>query len=184
MSSSKFSVAAVAVLAVAGMIGLVAASEPLYRAFCKATGTGGTPRIAAAAPGVEAGGAEAGRTMVVRFDASVIKGMPWTFEPETRQVTVHLGEQTLALFRATNTSGADITGTASFNVVPAKAGRYFDKIQCFCFTEQHLAAGQSAEMPVSFFVDPKIAEDPDTADIGTITLAYTFFPKPPDRGLP
>lgn len=167
------------VAAVLGMVGLVVASAPLYRAFCKATGTGGTPRVATAAPG--AAGAQ---TMIVRFDASVIKGMPWRFAPENRQVKVRLGEQTLAVFRATNTSGADMTGTASFNVLPAKAGRYFDKIQCFCFTEQHLAAGQSAEMPVSFFVDPKIAEDPDTADIGTITLAYTFFPKPPDRGLP
>ncbi len=175
---SRTAIVAVAVLAIAGMTGLVAASEPLYRAFCGATGAGGTTRRAAAAPGVEAGGAEAGRTMVVRFDASVIKGMPWTFEPERRQVTVRLGEQTLALFRATNTSGADITGTASFNVVPAKAGRYFDKIQCFCFTSQHLAPGQTAEMPVTFFVDPKIAQDPDTADVSTITLAYTFFPKP------
>lgn len=170
---SRTAIVAVAVLAIAGMTGLVAASEPLYRAFCGATGAGGTTRRAAAAPG-----AEGTRTVVVRFDASVGKGMPWTFEPETRQVTVHLGEQTLALFRATNTSGADMTGTASFNVVPAKAGRYFDKIQCFCFTSQHLAPGQTAEMPVTFFVDPKIAQDPDTADVNTITLAYTFFPKP------
>lgn len=161
------------VAAVLAMVGLVVASAPLYRAFCKATGTGGTPRVAAAAPG--AAGAQ---TMLVRFDASVIKGMPWRFVPENRQVKVRLGEQTLAVFRATNTSGADMTGTASFNVVPAKAGRYFDKIQCFCFTSQHLAPGQTAEMPVTFFVDPKIAQDPDTADVNTITLAYTFFPKP------
>ncbi len=116
--------------------------------------------------------------MIVRFDASVSKDMPWVFVPEQRQVQVRLGEQTLALFRATNTSVIPMTGTATFNVLPTKAGKYFDKIQCFCFTEQHLAPRESADMPVSFFVDPKIADDPDMADVGTITLAYTFFPKP------
>ena len=159
-------------LVVAAMVGLVVASAPLYRAFCRATGVGGTPQLAAAAPGAETG------TIQVRFDASVARGMPWRFAPKQRELRVRLGEQTLAFFSATNTADHAVVGTATFNVTPDKAGRYFDKIQCFCFSEQRLAAGQSVDLPVVFFVDPAIAHDPHTAEIGTITLAYTFFLHP------
>jgi cytochrome c oxidase assembly protein subunit 11 len=162
----------VAVLAavVAAMIGLVAASVPLYRLYCKVTGAGGTPRVAAAESTERSA-----KTIHVRFDASVAKGMPWRFQPEAREVTVHLGEDTLAVFTATNTSDQPVTGTAVFNVTPEKIGRYFNKIQCFCFSEQVLQPGQTVAMPVTFFVDPAIASDPHTNEVGTITLSYTFF---------
>ena len=103
--------------------------------------------------------------------------MNWRFEPEQREIQVRLGERTLALFRATNLAPQEVTGTATFNVLPAKVGAYFDKIQCFCFTEQRLSAGQSTELPVTFFIDPSMAADPEMDDVATITLAYTFFPK-------
>ncbi|MGE5503105.1 MAG: cytochrome c oxidase assembly protein [Actinomycetota bacterium] len=160
------------------MVGLTAAAVPLYRLYCAATGAGGTPRVAAAAPGGE------GREITVRFDANVAKGLPWRFEPEQREMTVRLGETALATFRATNTANHAVTGQAVFNVTPDKAGRYFDKIQCFCFSEQHLDAGQTAEMPVSFFVDPKLATDPHTDEVRTITLSYTFFPRDDRQGQP
>jgi cytochrome c oxidase assembly protein subunit 11 len=161
----------VLVAVLAGMVGLTAAAVPLYRLYCAATGAGGTTQVAASAPGAAAG------TVTVRFDANVAKGLPWRFEPEQRQMTVRLGETALATFRATNTGDRDTSGQAVFNVTPDKAGKYFDKIQCFCFTEQHLAAGQTAEMPVSFFVDPGLATDPHTGEVHTITLSYTFFPR-------
>ena len=173
--SPKTRALALSVVAVLAMIGLVSASAPLYRAFCRATGTGGTPRVAVAAPG-----AFGGTVLVVRFDASVNRAIHWRFEPEQREMRVRPGEQSLAVFRATNLGATETTGTATFNVLPEKVGRYFDKIQCFCFAEQHLAAGQTVQMPVTFFIDPKIADDPDMADVGTITLAYTFFPKSGD----
>ena len=156
--------------AIAVMVALVAASVPLYDLFCRVTGYGGTPRqtdhVAAAA----------GRAITVRFDASLAKDMPWRFKPGQKRIDTHLGEQTLASFTATNLSDRPVVGTATFNVTPAKAGRYFNKVQCFCFTEQRLEPGQSVEMPVSFFVDPALAEDETTAEITTITLSYTFFP--------
>jgi cytochrome c oxidase assembly protein subunit 11 len=160
-------------LALAAMVGLVAASVPLYSLFCKVTGAGGTPRQVTEAA-LAATPAE-GRTVVVRFDAAVMKDMPWRFRPLQTSMTVHLGETNLALFSAENLSDQPITGTAAFNVTPDKAGAYVDKIQCFCFSEQHLAPGETAELPVSFYIDPAIASDPDTNDVHTITLSYTFF---------
>ncbi|MDA8233174.1 MAG: cytochrome c oxidase assembly protein [Magnetospirillum sp.] len=159
-----------AVFVVAVMVGLVSASVPLYRAFCRVTGAGGTPQVAAAAPG-----AQSARTIVVRFDTSVARGMPWRFEPKQRSMSVHLGEQALAVFTATNESDEPVVGNATFNITPDKAGKYFDKIQCFCFSEQRLEPHQSVDMPVVFFVDPAIATDPHTGEVGTLTLSYTFF---------
>jgi cytochrome c oxidase assembly protein subunit 11 len=155
---------------VAGMTGLAFASVPLYRAFCKATGYGGVPQRAERAPD-----AILDRSIRVRFDANVDHGLPWSFAPEKRVIEVKIGETALAFFKATNNSGAPVTGTAVFNVVPEIVGRYFTKIECFCFKEQTLAANSSVEMPVTFFVDPKIVDDEDTKNISEITLSYTFF---------
>lgn len=156
--------------AIAAMVGLVAASVPLYDLFCRVTGYGGTPRIADhATPATD-------RPITVRFDASKAKDLPWRFKPAQGSVETHLGEQVLAFYTATNTSDQAVVGTATFNVTPAKAGQYFNKVQCFCFTEQRLEPGQSVDMPVTFFVDPGLAEDETTREITTITLSYTFFP--------
>jgi cytochrome c oxidase assembly protein subunit 11 len=158
-----------------GMVGLAYASVPLYRMFCQVTGFGGTTARAAAAPGEAAMKALGGKSIKVRFDGNV-RGLPWQFAPEARQVTVKIGQQNMAFFRAQNIAGEATRGTATFNVSPESAGRYFAKIQCFCFTEQQLAAGQSVDMPVVFYVDPAILDDPDAKDIDEITLSYTFFP--------
>lgn len=156
--------------AIAAMVGLVAASVPLYDLFCRVTGYGGTTRIADhAAPATN-------RPITVRFDASKTKDLPWRFKAAQSHVDTHLGEQVLAFYTATNTSDQAVVGTATFNVTPAKAGKYFNKVECFCFTEQRLEPGQSVDMPVTFFVDPGLAEDETTWEITTITLSYTFFP--------
>jgi cytochrome c oxidase assembly protein subunit 11 len=152
------------------MVGLTAAAVPLYRLFCQVTGYGGTTQRADAAP-VRA----AHQTMEVRFNADVAQGLPWSFAPVERAVEVRLGEQHLAFYRAHNGGDRPIAGTATFNVTPFKAGAYFSKIACFCFEEQVLQAGETMDMPVSFYVDPAILEDPDTRDILAITLSYTFF---------
>jgi cytochrome c oxidase assembly protein subunit 11 len=157
-------------LLVAAMVGLAFASAPLYRAFCSLTGFGGTPLRAEKAPGAVAG------KIGVRFDANVHPGLPWRFEPEQRTVRIAPGEQTKIFYRAQNLTARPITGQAAFNVTPDQAGKYFNKIECFCFTEQTLKAGQSVDMPVVFFVDPKILKDEDTKDIDEITLSYTFYP--------
>lgn len=157
-------------LLVAGMTGLSFAAAPLYRLFCEATGYGGTTQRAASAP------AEVSeKTVTVHFDANVSSGLGWDFRPEQRAMTLKIGENSLAFYRATNATGAPLTGTATFNVTPEIAGGYFNKIECFCFTEQRLEPGQSAEFPVSFFIDPAILADPDARHIGEITLSYTFF---------
>ena len=155
----------------AGMLGLSYASVPLYRIFCQATGFDGTPKIYAAASTKVAGG-----SIDVRFDANVDPGLPWDFKPQDTSTRVRLGENTKIFYRAHNASSQSITGTATFNVTPMKAAKYFNKIQCFCFTRQVLHAGQFANLGVSFFVDPRIATDPETKDVTAITLAYTFFP--------
>jgi cytochrome c oxidase assembly protein subunit 11 len=157
---------------IAGMLGLTAAAVPLYRLFCQVTGYGGTTQRAERAP--EAVG---DATIKVYFNADVAQGMPWSFAPVAREVEVRIGEQTLAFYRAHNSASQPITGTATFNVTPAKAGVYFSKIDCFCFTEQTLAADQTVDMPVSFFVDPAILDDPGARDVRSITLSYTFFPR-------
>lgn len=155
---------------VAGMVGLSFAAVPLYRMFCQVTGYGGVPQIAEALPGEVLD-----RTITVRFDANVDRALPWDFTPEQRAIDVRIGESGLAFFKAHNNTDKPVTGTAGFNVVPEIAGRYFNKIECFCFKEQTLVAGQSIDMPVTFFVDPKIVEDMSTKNISEITLSYTFY---------
>ena len=157
-------------LLVAAMVGLAFASVPLYRIFCEVTGFGGTPVRAAEAPGAVAG--EIG----VRFDANIDPRLPWRFEPVERIVRVQPGARTQIHYRATNLTARSTKGTAVFNVTPAKAGQYFSKIECFCFTEQVLKGGQKVEMPVIFFVDPRILEDEATRNLDEITLSYTFYP--------
>lgn len=159
-------------LVVAGMVGVAFASVPLYRLFCEVTGYGGTTRVAAVAPG-----AVGSRTMTIQFNADTGQGMAWRFKPVAHKTTVKVGEQSLAFYTATNPTDRPITGTATYNVTPDKAGIYFNKIECFCFTEQTLAPGESAEFPVSFFVDPAIVEDRSLDNVNTITLSYTFFEK-------
>jgi cytochrome c oxidase assembly protein subunit 11 len=155
---------------VAAMVGLSFAAVPLYRLFCQTTGYGGTPQRA------DKGADQVlDRTIKVRFDGNVDPALPWRFAPEQRTMEVKIGETALAFFKATNQTRTPVAGTAIFNVSPEQAGRYFTKIECFCFTEQTLAAGASAEMPVTFFVDPKIVEDDDTKNIAEITLSYTFY---------
>ncbi len=147
------------------------AAVPLYRIFCQVTGYGGTPKRVEKAPEVISD-----RTVAIRFDANVTPGMPWDFQPVQRTMVVKLGETALAVYRAHNGSEKTIKGTASFNVSPDAAGAFFAKIECFCFTEQTLAPGESVDMPVSFFVDPSIAADRDAHVIREITLSYTFYP--------
>jgi cytochrome c oxidase assembly protein subunit 11 len=159
-----------AVLFVTFMTGLAWASVPLYRLFCEATGLNGTTGRAERAPG------GVNSKITVAFDTNVAPNLPWRFKPESREDVVDIGARDMAFFSATNTSAKPITGTATFNVQPASAGRYFKKIQCFCFTEQTLEPGESQRMPVIFYVDPAILDDPDARDIQTITLSYTFYP--------
>jgi cytochrome c oxidase assembly protein subunit 11 len=163
--------AAIAGSVALGMLGLSYASVPLYRLFCQATGFGGTPQRAEAAPENISG-----RTITIRFDANTAPSLAWTFNAAQLEMKVKPGEQAMAFYRATNTSTRDLTGSAVFNVTPDSAGAYFNKIQCFCFTEQTLRAGETVDLPVVFFVDPAIAEDADTRSIDTITLSYTFYP--------
>jgi cytochrome c oxidase assembly protein subunit 11 len=162
--------AAVLGLIVCGMGGLAYASVPLYELFCQVTGFGGTTRIATAP-------AETilDREVTVRLDSTVSPALPWHFVPTKRSHQIRVGETNLITYQARNDGDELIVGTASFNVTPDKAGQYFNKIDCFCFTEQVLAPGQSVEMPVSFFIDPAIAEDENLDDVNTITLSYTFF---------
>jgi cytochrome c oxidase assembly protein Cox11 len=161
------------------MTGLTSYSVTLYRLFCAATGAGGTTqRVAANTTRAT------DRIVTVFFDTSVAPNLPWRFEPAQRSVKLHLGEDSLAFFSARNLSDHDLIGHATFNVTPEKVGPYFKKIQCFCFNEERLAAGQSVQMPVTFFVDPRMADDPNTADVDQITLSYTFFQsKRPDGAL-
>jgi cytochrome c oxidase assembly protein subunit 11 len=155
---------------VAGMVSLSFAAVPLYRVFCAATGYGGTPQIGpATSPGATA------TRITVRFNADVHEGLPWTFEPVQSQLTVALGDEQPAFYVARNLSSESFVGHATYNVTPDKAGRYFHKTECFCFTEQTIAGGGEAQFPLSFWVDPEIANDPNTADVTTITLSYTFF---------
>ena len=155
---------------VAGMLGLAYASVPLYRLFCQVTGFGGATRQAEQAPT-----AVPGTAITVRLDTNVNSALPWSFAPEQPRVKLPLGESVTMVYRVENLSDRPLVGTATFNVTPFTAGPYFNKLQCFCFTEQKLAPGESAELPVTFFVDPAILDDPETKDIRTITLSYTFF---------
>ncbi len=168
--SRNFSLALNLLALAAGMLMLAYASVPLYRLFCQITGYGGTTQAAAHAPG-----AVGGRVMTVTFNADTDPALPWQFTPGERAHKVKIGEQTLTHFVARNLADHPVTGRAVFNVVPFKAGPYFVKIACFCFTEQTLAAGQKADMPVSFYIDPSIMDDPDLKALKTITLSYTFY---------
>jgi len=168
--SGNVRILAVLALMTAGMGGLAYASVPLYELFCRVTGYGGTTQVAEAPSG-----AVADRTVTVRFDASVNPALLWAFQPAQRALTVKAGENKLAFYSAENTSDETVVGTATFNVTPNKAGVYFNKVECFCFTEQVLKPGQRIDMPVSFFIDPEIVDDPNLADVTTITLSYTFF---------
>ena len=152
------------------MIGAAYAAVPLYDLFCRVTGFGGTTQVAEAAPG-----AVAERMITVRFDASLNRKLPWAFEAPENAVKLPIGESGLAFYSAKNLTDRRITGTATYNVSPDKAGYYFSKIDCFCFTEQVLEPGQAVDMPVSFFIDPEILTDPEMDDVKTITLSYTFF---------
>ncbi len=158
-------------LGVCFMTGLGFAAVPLYSMFCAATGLNGTTQRGLAAPGAVPG---AGRVQI-DFDTNVSAKLPWKFAAEHPSETVDVGARDMAFFTATNTSSKPVTGTATFNVTPAQAGKYFTKIQCFCFTQQTLKPGETARMPVIFFVDPKMLDDPDAKDIKTITLSYTFY---------
>ena len=164
------------VLVTAGMLGMAYAAVPLYEAFCRATGFAGTPLVAQSddRPVIA-------RTVKVRFDTNVDPGLAWRFEPEQREVTVHLGEEKLVFFRATNLSQRPIVGAANYNVTPERTAGWFNKIQCFCFTEQLLKPGQSVDMPVVFFVDADMNKDRRYDDINTITLSYTFYEAKTER---
>ncbi|MBS0547031.1 MAG: cytochrome c oxidase assembly protein [Proteobacteria bacterium] len=164
------------VAVIGGMLALSYAASPLYEAFCKATGFGGTPRVA-----VEGDRPILNRTVEVRFDTNVDPNLAWRFEPVQRAVKVKLGEEKLVFFRATNRSQRPIVGTATYNVTPEPAGPWFNKIQCFCFTEQLLQPGQSVDMPVIFFVDPDMDKDRRYDNVRTITLSYTFFESKTER---
>ena len=153
-----------------GMVGLSFAAVPLYDLFCSVTGFGGTTQTADAAP------AEVGnRVMAVQFNSDVSNDVPWRFKPSQREVELRVGEVGLAFYTAINESNNTILGSATFNVTPLKAGIYFTKVDCFCFEEQVLRPGESAELPVTFFIDPDIVNARDMDDVTTITLSYTFF---------
>lgn len=163
-------VALICLAAFVVMVGAAFASVPLYRAFCQLTGFDGTTRRAESASATVLA-----NQVTVRFDTNV-RGLPWTFTADQSAQTMKIGETKLALFRVTNTSDKPMTGRAVFNVTPEQAGPYFQKLDCFCFTDQTIAAGATVDMPVLYFIDPKYAEDVNTRGKGQITLSYTFYP--------
>jgi cytochrome c oxidase assembly protein subunit 11 len=156
------------------MLGLGFAAVPLYRVFCQVTGFAGTTQVANEEQAASAARAATGDTISIRFDASLDRGMPWEFRPEQVTETVTIGQRAMAYFIAQNNAAVPITGRASFNVEPEQAGPYFNKIQCFCFTEQTLQPGEKVRMPVLFYVDPKALDDADMNGVEQITLSYTF----------
>jgi cytochrome c oxidase assembly protein subunit 11 len=156
---------------VASMLGVSYAAVPLYQLFCQVTGYGGTTQRTE-----QLSDTILDRTVKVRFDANTASGLPWDFKPVQREIEVRIGETVLVNYTATNTADISTTGQATFNVTPMAAGAYFNKVQCFCFTETELKPGESMEMPVLFFVDPAIVEAAETQNIEAITLSYTFFP--------
>ena len=156
---------------VAAMVGAAYAAVPLYNWFCRTTGFGGTPQVAAAAPTLVLD-----RRLKVRFDANVAGGLPWRFEPEQNSVEVRIGEVVTVQYRVINQSARETVGLASYNVSPPTVGAYFSKINCFCFSEQRLGAGETRDMTVVFFVDPALAKDAEQDGLDTITLSYTMYP--------
>ena len=165
---------ALAIFGALAMLGLGYASVPLYDLFCRVTGFGGTTQVASEADASRAAALGTLRDISIRFDASTARDIPWDFRPSQSTDTVRIGQRDIATYVARNNSNEPITGTASFNVEPAQAGVYFNKIQCFCFTEQTLQPGQEVNMPVLYFVDPAILDDDVISDIEQITLSYTF----------
>jgi len=163
-----------ALTAALAMLGLGFASSPLYKLFCEVTGFGGTTQRVTETQASRV--SVSANTISVRFDANVERTMPWKFAPVQVTDTVSIGARDMAVYTAKNLSSEPITGTATFNVEPEAAGKYFNKVQCFCFTEQTLQPGQEVRMPVIYYVDPKIKDDPDAKDIEQITLSYTFHP--------
>jgi cytochrome c oxidase assembly protein subunit 11 len=165
-------VAASCGLVVVLMVGASYAAVPFYNWFCRATGFNGTTQVATSAP---ASGPIA-RKISVRFDSNVAGGLPWKFEPEQTEIEIPIGKVTTIYYTVTNESARETTGQAAYNVAPLTVGSYFEKINCFCFTEQTMAPGEKREMPVVFYVDPSIANDHDNDTLNTITLSYTFYP--------
>jgi cytochrome c oxidase assembly protein subunit 11 len=155
---------------VAVMVGAAYAAVPLYNWFCRATGFGGTTQVAGSAP-VQI----SQRRIAVRFDANVTAGLPWKFEPEVNAIEARLGEVVTVSYRVTNMSARETVGQASYNVTPDNTGIHFQKINCFCFTEQRLKPGEKRDMPVVFYVDPALAQDAETQSVSAITLSYTFY---------
>jgi cytochrome c oxidase assembly protein subunit 11 len=153
-----------------GMVGAAYAAVPLYNWFCRTTGFGGTTQVAEKAPDQILG-----RTLTVRFDSNVAPGLPWKFQPESNEIQVRIGEVATVHYRVVNEAAREIAAQASYNVSPPTVGAYFDKINCFCFTEQRLKAGEMREMAVVFYIDPSIVKDRDQNDLSTITLSYTFY---------
>ncbi len=156
------------------MVAASYAAVPLYNWFCRTTGFGGTTQVAHTAP---AAGSVLDRTVTIRFDGNVMPGLPWKFEPEQTSMTVRIGEVVTALYKVTNQSARETYAQAGYNVSPPTVGIYFQKINCFCFTEQTMKPGETREMPVVFYVDPKLAADAEHDGLNTITLSYTFFPQ-------
>ena len=171
-------VALMATTVVVAMVGLSYASVPLYRAFCQATGFAGTTQVATAGPAKSTE-----QNITIRFDSNIDAGLAWNFRPKQVTQTIKIGDVTMAAFEAHSLSNVETTGTAMFNVTPVAAGAYFNKIECFCFTKQTLKAGEIAELPVQYFVDPAILDDPDARGITEITLSYTFYPAEPAAAL-
>jgi cytochrome c oxidase assembly protein subunit 11 len=159
-------------LCVAAMVGAAYAAVPFYNWFCRATGFNGTTQVATAGPS-----GMIDRKVTVRFDANVGPGLPWSFEPEQNSIEVRLGEVVTVNYRVINQAARPITASAAYNVAPLNAGSYFQKINCFCFTEQSLKAGETRDMAVVFYVDPSMVKDPDGNEINSITLSYTFYPQ-------
>jgi cytochrome c oxidase assembly protein subunit 11 len=157
---------------VALMVGMSYAAVPLYSWFCRTTGFGGTTQVARSAPATEI----LGRTITVRFDSNVAPGLPWSFEPERRTIDVKLGQVVTVYYSVTNESARTITAQAGYNVTPPTVGIYFEKINCFCFTEQTMKPGEKRDMAVVFYVDPKLAKDSEQDELKNITLSYTFYP--------
>src|SRR3954464_12128662 len=170
--SRDAAVAAACGVFVAVMVGAAYAAVPFYNWFCRTTGFNGTTQVATSKPA----SAPLARTIAVRFDSNVAGGLPWKFEPEQTEIQVRIGEVVTVYYTVTNQSARVTTGQAAYNVAPLTVGAYFQKINCFCFTEQTMAPGERREMPVVFYVDPKLAADAENDGLNTITLSYTFYP--------
>jgi cytochrome c oxidase assembly protein subunit 11 len=172
-------IAAVCGALVAGMLGMAYAAVPFYNWFCRTTGFGGTTQVSTAA---QAPASPLARKLTVRFDSNVAPGLPWRFEPEQNSIEVRIGEVVTVHYRVINQAARAIVAQAGYNVSPPQVGLYFQKINCFCFTEQRMKASETREMTVVFYVDPKIMQDSDQDDLNTITLSYTFYPvREPDK---